>query len=74
MSGEVRGWPLLRPVVVTNTTGSPARSCGTLLRPLEMLLTKRSMCRRVIEKSLAPSLVDPNHCMARWNGFGSLWA
>ena len=67
MSGDVRGWPLRRPVVVTIITGSPASTSGTLVRPFVIRWTTRSIGAKSFENIHAPARVEPKRCISRWN-------
>src|SRR5690606_6525317 len=72
ISGVVLGSPLLRPVVVTNSTGSPASTSGALVRPLLSRRTTRSTGISVLENAHAPPLVLPRRCMLLRNAPGAL--
>jgi len=63
----VRLWPVLAPVVVTMTTGSPARTDGTVRRPPVALNKTLSCWWRVLENIHAPGRLDATACIIRWS-------
>jgi len=67
---DVRRSPLLRPVVVTSSTGSPASTSGALVRPRVSATTASSRWWSTWEKSHAPARVEANRWINAWKRLG----
>ncbi len=64
-SGELRGKPLLAPVVVNVMTGTPASSPANVVRPFVASSIQRSIGARILESVHAPGGVEPSACIPR---------